>query len=238
MDIFKNNGLYILPEGYFFSSWNTDIQKYEGKKLTLAEIETHLHSEVFLNNETRLKHLLEPLLESKIFEVVYKRDFWKEMVNEIKSSPWKVWIGDEDTTKDGDEVEYVEVYSFFEYSEAENKIQQIPDRLYFHGISYPYITQEKADEMHSKIGQVTSYSLSTTSINNYMNTPLRVGKFCLDKFTKDYQVEKVIENAEITLSLGILIHSILWDMSFYGSEQSRTQFVNSLGLEEVLNDLS
>lgn len=226
---FKHEGLYILPKGYFISSWDSDKQKYVSKKLKLHEIETHLNTVVHLGKNVRLKHLLEPLLDSKIFAVIYKRDFWDDMVYEIANNPWKEWVGDNSITiKDGDDIEYVEVYSYFEYSEKENKIYQIPSRLYFHGVSYPYTTQEKAHLNYTKIGETISYSLSASPIYDYMNTPLRIGKFSLNKSTKKYTIEHLVKETEINLSLGILIHSILWDMSFYGFGEVREKFVKNI----------
>lgn len=226
---FKHEGLYILPEGYFFSSWNVDKQKYVSKHLKLHEIETHLNSVVHLGKDVRLKHLLEPLLDSKIFAIIYKRDFWEDMVHELTTQPWKEWIGDDPKAiKDGDSIEYVEVYAHLDYHEKGNKIQQTPSRLYFHGVGYPYITKEQAALTYNKIGDSTPYSLSVSSLNDYMNTPLRIGNMSIYKTTKKYTVEHLVKEANIPLSLGILIHSILWDMSFYGVGTTREAFVESL----------
>lgn len=228
MKKFKQEGLYILPEGYFISSWCVDKQKYISKKLKLNEIETHLNTVVYLGKNVRLKHLLAPLLSSKIFSIIYKRDFWDEMVYELNSHPWKEWIGDTLTKKDGDDIEYLEVYSHIEYSEKENKIYQIPSRLYFHGIAYAYTTKKKAKLTHSKVGDKISFSLSANPIYNYMNTPLRIGKYSLDKTTKEYKIAHLIKEIKMNISLGTLIYSILWDMSFYGAGESREKFVNSI----------
>lgn len=227
---FEHEGLYITSKGYFYSKWDSEQQLFVGKDLSLADIETHLNSAVYLENNLRLHHIFTPILTSSVFSVVFLRDFWAGFIKEITLNPWKDYPGDVLSLEeiDGDDIQYLEIYDYWEYVEhpdGEKEIYNLPSRFNFHGVSFPLISEELAQEYHSRVGEQIHYALSATSITEYMNTPIRIGKLGMTKtIYKDSVHEKIFEEATIPISLNTLIHSILWDMSFYGLGEERDNF--------------
>lgn len=223
---FTQEGLFITPEGYFMSRWNSELRLYESEQLVLSQIETRLNDTVSLLGDVRLKHIFEPLLGSQIMEAVFRRNGWKTLMHEIMHTHWMDYPGDVKAQEDldGEDIHYTEVYEVITYEATTNTLEMTSGRYSFHGISYPISTQAVADKMYSKIGDIIPWSLSAEPLAKYMNYPIRIGKISIYKQTDYMGNEAIIENATGYMTLNTLLHSILWDMSFYGVGETRDNF--------------
>lgn len=209
MKTFKKEGLCVTTEGYYYSKWNTEQEKYIGQKLSLKDIETHLFTNTFFEENVRLKHLLTPLMESNVFSTIFKRVRWDQFIEEINTLEWKEWIGD-DVSKSptNSDIEYLELYEYLEIDGEDNTIDNLFGMVSFHGIGYQS-TEESI-----------SYSLSATPITDYMNTPIKLGKI-----TAIMGTEKLFKDLSMNVTLGTIIFSILFDMSFFGLGEKRDNFL-------------
>lgn len=239
---FEHEGIYITPEGYFRSQWNSKKRKYEAYSLDTAEIITRLNTEVFLTDDVRLKHIFMPLMEEPLFEIIFHTDWWKDLMLEIKSKEWKPWVGDYKLKKDidGDELEYLEVYQVVEFSKKEQTFYH-SSLWSFHGIGYPFINSQNAQSSFLNVGDRQQYALEFTSMADLMNIPFKLGSVTLyDEDIEDYKNKKIVESHYNSLTLFNLIRAVVHEMSFCGAGESKEEFKDSLNTsyEEIKEDPS
>lgn len=234
--MFKCDGLHITTQGYFYARWDKDAETHVGKPLKLEEIETHLGSMLTLAPDVRLKHVFMPILNSDFFATLFKRNFWGDIREEILTVPWKEWEGDTLPAEalNSSYIEYVEVYETLEYGEQENEMQNIAGRHNFHGISYPVRTVGEEEGIFQKVGERVPYSISESSMTEYMNHPVCVGRSSFTKHTpKGY--ETIFERSKFYVTLFGFLDSILYDMSFYGGRTNREKM--RAELEAAIHDI-
>lgn len=239
---FEHEGIYITPEGYFRSQWNSKKRKYEAYSLEISEIVTRLNTEVFLTDGVRLKDIFTPLMDEPLFEIIFHTDWWKDLMSEIKSKEWKPYVGDHKLKKDidGEELEYLEVYKFLEFSKKEQRFYH-SSLWQFHGVGYPFIDATNAQASFKKVGERQYYALEFTSMADLMNTPFRIGDVSLyNDDVEDYKERKVVTNEDNSLTLYELIRAVVYEMSFCGAGESKEEFKESLNTsyEEVKEDPS
>ena len=245
MTDFDNEGIYITPEGYFLSKWNSKKRTYEATTLDTSEIILRLNTQVFLTDGVRLKHVFTPLMDEELFAIIFHTDWWKELMNEIKSKQWPDWVGDKKLKKDidGDELEYLELYKTINFS-SEKKSMEYSTMWHFHGIGYPFITQQQAQSSYRQVGERQSYAIEFHSMSELMNLPLRVGTISLyNDDVEDYKKRQVLDFENGWLTLYELIHGIVWEMSFCGAGESKEDMKEELTssveeIEEIKNDPS
>lgn len=227
---FEHDGIYISPEGYFRSKWNSKKRKYESYSLKTDEIIISLNTEVFLTDNVRLKDIFVPLMDEPIFEIIFHTDWWKDLMTEIKSKEWKPWIGDQKlkTNIDGDEIEYLEIYKVLEFSKKEQSFYH-SSIWHFHGVGYPFIDATNAQASYLKVGDSQNYALEFTSMADLMNTPFRIGNVDLyNEDEEDYKKRKIVSNSNNSLTLYELIRSVVFEMSFCGVGESLEEFKENL----------
>lgn len=234
---FENEGIYITPEGYFLSKWNSKKRTYEATALDSDEIVLRLNTQVHLLDGVRLKHVFTPLMNEELFEIIFHTDWWKELMNEIKSKEWTPWVGDTKLKKDidGDELEYLELYKTINFS-SEKKSMEYSTMWHFHGIGYPFINAQNAQSSFRQVGERQSYAIEFHSMAELMNIPLRVGSISLyNDDVEDYKKSKVLDFENGWLTLYELIHAVVWEMSFCGAGESKEEFKDNLNssVEEV-----
>lgn len=239
---FEHEGIYISPEGYFKSEWNSKKRKYESYSLKKEEIILRLNTQVFLTDNIRLKDIFNPLMDEELFGIIFHTDWWSDLMKEIKSKDWKPWIGDHKLKKDidGEELEYLELYKVVEFSQKENSFYH-SGLWHFHGIGYPFIDAETAKASYLKVGEHQQYALEFTSMSELMNTPFRIGSISLfNEDETDYKKRKIVSNDDNSLTLYELIRSIVYEMSFCGVGDSKDEFKENLtsSFEEYKEDPS
>lgn len=218
--MFTKEGLNITPNEFFYTRWNSETSSLESTTINGDEIDYYLHLPVTLHN-VRLKHVLMPLLESKILPILYKRNYWNEIVQEILTYPWKDYPLDiENYQPDGEDIEFLEVYEVLDYNTEDNCFYNTLGLISFHAVGFPFKNPKLAERNYSSVGQFLNYSISAQSITEYMNYPLRIGKMSLSKDSIE-----IIKEAEMTVTLDTLISAITWDMSFYGMGEKRAAFL-------------
>lgn len=237
MIYFENEGVYITPEGYFISKWNPKKRKYESCSIDIPEIMTHLNSSVFLTENVRLKDILTPLINAPMFEIIFHTDWWKDLMLELKTKEWKPWIGDYKLKKDidGDEIEYLEIYQVFDFSKNSQTFNY-SSLWQFHGIGYPFIDSNKAQESFKKVGERQQYALEFLSITELMNIPFKIGStIILDEDVEINKDNKIISTDDNYLTLYELIRSIVYEMSFLGVGEEKEDFTENLSssIEEI-----
>lgn len=224
-NIFTKDGLYITPRGYFLSKWSVDKQAYEGKKLHKDDIEKYLSSPVYFDNDVRVKHIFEPIWDSVVFSIVFRRNFWNEMMHELKTIPWPQWIGDtkRKSKADGSDIEYVEVYKLITF-DSNTKTLENSSHWDFHGVGYPIQTEKVANKHYSKIGNRIPFAIEFESLAKYMNFPIQIGKSSIYDESKS---SKEIFSGQGNITFYELIHAITWEMSFSGVGKQRDEFLQS-----------
>lgn len=223
---FTKEGIYITPQGYFRSRWNPNQQLYEGLPIDSNDIEKYLTFSVFLTPDVRVKHIFEPIFNSVIFSIIFRSNFWVEMMQEIKNLPHPKWIGD--TKKiikaDGSDIEYLEVYNILNFNSQEKSLDGRTSHWDFHGISYPIRTQKIAKKYYAKIGDRIPFGIEFESLANYMNFPIKIGKISMYDESKEL---KEVFSGDGNLSLFELINAITWEMSFSGVGKERDLFLQN-----------
>jgi hypothetical protein len=224
--IFTKEGIYITPQGYFRSKWNSDQQVYEGLPIDSNDIEKYLPFSVYLTQDVRVKHIFEPIWNSVIFSIIFRSNFWVEMMQELKNLPHPKWIGDtkKSINADGSDIEYLEVYNILNFNSQEKSLHGSTSHWDFHGIGYPIRTEKIAKKYYSKIGDRIPFGIEFESLAHYMNFPIKIGKISMND---EFQENKEVFSGDGNLSLFELINAITWEMSFSGVGKQRDMFLKN-----------
>jgi hypothetical protein len=235
---FTKEGVYITKGGYFKTCWNPTNKSYYATQIRVGEIESELNNIVVLEDGVRLKDIFVPILNSKVMPILFKNDYWTEMVLEAKTKKWKEWIGDVKPLQsvDGDEIDYLEVCQQLTYSKKENKFKGLMSHWDFHGIGFPFKDKSLAKEYYTNIGERMSFAVEFNSLADLMNFPVKVGQVdVVEEDRENYTNNNVITKASGEITLYTLIHSIVWELSFCGVGVERDELLSDA--VELMEDI-
>lgn len=163
------------------------------------------------------------LLElSPELQQVYQRDYATEMLAEAVKGP----LVDQGPYQD--QIEYLELYQLWSFNTA-TRTYQPQHRLDLTGVGVEL--KEPLPDHGLEAGGRIRWGVSTAGLRKLLNTPIRLNQeviVCEDDLdAKDYGRELSRVNVE-GVSLGQVIHGLLWELSFYGSPVEQEEFTESL----------
>ena len=185
----------------------------------------HLFELITIHTETTLADIFRLMEASPLLQKLYRRDFAEELCAEARKGVVEP-PARERATHEG--IEFLELYQQWDLDTSTNEYSGM-QRLHLHGIGH-----ELADdlpEVHRKKGERIEWSVSLSPLRELLALPVRVNTEVRvteeDATAKAYMNEiRRVRNADVTL--GQVIHGLLWELSFHGGPQEQREVSEDL----------
>lgn len=182
-----------------------------------------LFEDVELDEDVTLADIFGLLEASPLLLAVYRRDFAQELLVEAQKRPLKP-----KKCKESERLEFLELYSHWHQDTSNDSISG-NNRLLFHSVGP--VLKKASREYGVKAGERVKFSLSFAPIRELLPLPVRINlqtpvyESDPDAFLCDKELH-VIRQEGVTL--GQVIYSILWELSFHGAPAQSAKFAESL----------
>lgn len=228
---YTKDGLYLQKKGNLVEvKWRYNEAKKQGKyvaKDVTKEAFAKLFMPITIEKGVVLGDILEIVSNSKTIQAVFSQYFSKELVDEYKKAATSKSDKNRKKQKKWEEIEYLELYQHWLLDSYKNKIEGLSS-LCLHGIGVKLKKDILQDGyvLHKK-GERINWSVSFQDPYELANLPLKICeevKVFENDFRKKYRHKygNVIHRFKFsTPTLGQVIKSIFYDLSFYGTGKTR-----------------
>ncbi len=218
--------------------WEYDESHAEGAYVdddVTEQASRHLFSTVALASEVTLRDILLLLDIDSLLQEVFAHDWAKELLAEMMggNTPSAPSI-----EYDPEGIEYLELYQVWNQDSFSGKLQPI-HRLDFHGVGFVLREDVVRDGcIDYRAGERIKWSLSFTSPLKILYLPVRLNP---EVILLEGNMDSVNYGKEIGrmrnpgVTLGQVIHGVLWELSFHGSPASRDE--ESTQLKSLADDI-
>ena len=193
-----------------------------GSRLKEVDVTGRAHELLFelitVHAETTLADIFRLMEASPLLQKFYRRDFAEELCAEARKGTAEP-PSRERAPHEG--IEFLELYQDWGLDTSTNEYSGM-QRLHLHGISHELA--EDLPEERRKKGERIEWSVSLTPLRELLPLPVRVKDEVRiteeDATAKAYMSEiRRVRNADVTL--GKVIHGLLWELSFHGGPQEQ-----------------
>ena len=162
----------------------------------------------------------------------YRRDFADELCAEARKGavelpfPERAWY---------EGIEFLELYQQWGLDTSTNEYSGT-QRLHLHGIGHE-LAQDLPEERKKK-GERIEWSVSLTPLRELLSLPVRVStevRITEDDATAKAYMREIGRGRNADVTLGQVIHGLLWELSFHGGPQE--QRAVSEGLERRVTEI-
>ncbi len=208
----------------------------EGGRLIDEDVTAGAHEWLFtpvaLDLDVTLGDVFQLLEACPILTLVYAREFAVELCEEARMGAADPKPRDP-TSPEG--IEYLELYQQWSL-DTSTSVYSATQRLQLHGVGFEL--KADAPDHRRKKGERIRWSVSLTPLRDLLALPLRVNdELCILEDDIDAKAfgNAVIHGRQAHVTLGQVIHGLLWELSFHGSPQARADVRSALGeqLEEI-----
>lgn len=186
----------------------------------------HLFSVVQLDPALTLRDIFGLLAASPILVEVYRRSFANELLTHVQSAP-AVAPAPEYAP---DAIEYLELYHNWQFNTGTNELQPL-GVMGLHGIGFELREDFEFGSSVERKGTRIQWSVSLTDVRELLSLPLRIcSKVTVSEDDIDAKLygQTVKEFSYPSVTLGELLHGVLWGLSFYGAPAEQAEVVASL----------
>jgi|CXWL01.1.fsa_nt_gi hypothetical protein len=178
---------------------------------------------VTVHPETTLADIFSLLEASPLLQRIYRRDLVEELCAEARNGPEELLA---DATYEG--IEFLELYQQWGLDTSTNEYSGA-QHLQLHGIGRE-LAEDRPQEGKKK-GERIEWSVGLTPLRKLLSLPVRVNAEVRvteeDPAAKAHLSEiKRVRNADV--SLGQVIDSLLWELSFHGGPQEQREVLEGL----------
>lgn len=218
--------------------WKYDESRAEGAYVdedVTEHASRHLFSIVALTPEITLRDILLLLDIDPLLQEVFAPDWAKELLAEMMDGNVPLTPSIE---YDPEGIEYLELYQAWNQDSYSGELQPI-HRLDFHGVGFEL--QEdvvRGGRIVYRAGGRITWSVSFTSPLEMLHLPVRLNP---EVVLYEDNVDSVNYSKEIGrmrnpgATLGQVIYSVLWELSFHGSPESRSE--ESIQLKNLADEV-
>lgn len=178
-----------------------------------AQAHSHLFETVELDAGVTLADVFGLLSADAVLLQVYRRDFAVELVQEAAKGA----IAPADDEPEADRIEHLRLYQTWERDSSDGSYQAMT-HLQLDGVG-PVLSADAPDS-HHKAGERIAFSVSLTPVRKLLHLPLRVDADVpvIEADTAAKRFGQVVERArQPHVTLGQVLHGVLWDLSFHGA---------------------
>jgi hypothetical protein len=206
--------------------WEYDESHAEGAYVeddVTEHASRHLFSTVALTPEVTLRDILLLLDIAPLLQEVFAPDWAKELLAEMMDGNVPLTPSIE---YDPAGIEYLELYQVWNQDSFSGELQPI-HRLTFQGIGFELREDVvRGGHIVYRAGERITWSVSFTSPLEMLHLPVRLNPEVIlyedNRDSVNYSKEiGRMRNPGVTL--GQVIHSVLWELSFHGSPESRSE---------------
>ena len=185
----------------------------------------HLFELVTVHAETTLADIFRLMEASPLLQKFYRRDFAEELCAEARKGAAEP-PARERAAHEG--IEFLELYQEWGLDTSTNEYSGM-QRLHLHGIGHELA--EDLPEERRKKGERIEWSVSLTPLRELLSLPVRVKDEVRiteeDATAKAYMSEiRRARCADVTL--GQVIHGLVWELSFHGGPQEQLEVSEDL----------
>ena len=200
-----------------------------GSRLKEVDVTGRAHELLFklitVHAETTLYDIFRLMEASPLLQKFYRRDFAEELCAEARKGAVEP-PARERASYEG--IEFLELYQQWGLDTSTNEYSGV-QRLHLHGIGHELA--EDLPEERRKKGERIEWSVSLTPLRELLALPVRVNAEVRiteeDATAKAYMNEiRRARNADVTL--GQVIHGLLWELSFHGGPQEQREVSEDL----------
>jgi len=200
----------------------------DGPRLREQDVTGRAHEFLFdlitLDAGTTLSDLFRLLDASPLLQPVFRRDFAAELCAEARKGP----LAKAAPPSPHEGIEYLELYQQWSLDTATNVYSPM-QRLDLHGVGYELT--EDVPEHGRKRGERIQWAVSLTPLRELLHLPLRVDPEVQvtedDLDAKAYGTE-IARARHPDVTLGQVIHGVLWELSFHGGPQEQADAADEL----------
>lgn len=218
------HNLTLQPGAELNGTFEDENGKPVSRDVSTRAIE-FLFEPVTLSPGVTLADIFTLLARNPLLVQVYRRDFVEELLAHALKGPLKT---DNPYSKDG--MEYLELYQIVEL-DTDTKVLSGNDRLSFHGIGFEMqedtdmggYTQPKGSRIH--------WGISLTDVREMLHLPIRVNlavMVCEGDLDAKRWGEKLDTIHRESVTLGQVLHGVLWELSFHGGPSDQTEVLEDL----------
>jgi len=214
----SKNGL-ILERKF----WDYDEEKETGQwiytDVTDQTIEFLFH-EITLDENIKLSDVFDLIEKNPLMKTIYRQDYVNELCDEVK----KGFL--EKVEPKTQQIEYLELYQQWSFN-SESKEYQSVGSYNFHGVGfiqpvdlYDGVTENYAGWLQCKKGDRIKWSIAMSPVREMLNLPVRFSPeviVCEDDFDSKKYLQEISSGISSTITFGLFIKSILWELSWHGS---------------------
>lgn len=201
-----------------------------GSRLKEVDVTDRAHEHLFefvtVNAETTLADIFRLMEASPLLQKFYRREFAGELCMEARKGAAEPSAHERAAHDEG--IEFLELFQEWGLDTSTNDYSGM-QRLQLHGIGYELV--EDLPEERRKKGERIEWSISLTPLRELLSLPVRVKAEVRiteeDAAAKAYMSEiRRARCADVTL--GQVIHGLLWELSFHGGPQQQLKVSEDL----------
>lgn len=185
----------------------------------------YLFEDVTLEGVVTLQDIFGLLAADPVLVDIYRREAAAELLAHAQKGALQ-----SAATYHPDSLEYLELYQGIEFDTDSRVVEQL-SRLDFHGMGFELQEDYPQDGFVQPKGSRIQWSISLTDVRNLLHLPVRVRTevpvYEGDLAAKAYGKE-IFSFKREGITLGQLLHGILWELSFYGVPEDQAEFAEEL----------
>lgn len=197
----------------------------------------YLFDEVELDPSTCLQDVFELLVADPVLVQIYQRESAAELLAHAQRGHGPTHVA----SPGPGAIEYLELYQVIEFDTDSKTVAQLND-VSFHGIGYELAEDLEEDGFTRPKGSRIQWGIGLTDLHELLPMPLRVKQgvvVCEGDLAARRYGHEVFSFNRTRLTLGQVLHGVLWELSFYGTPETQDEFVSELGqrLDDVKEQL-
>jgi hypothetical protein len=218
--------------------WEYDESRAEGAYVeedVTEHASRHLFSTVALTAEVALRDILLLLDIDPLLQEVFAPDQAKELLADMMDGNVPLTPS---IRYDPQGIEYLELYQAWNQDSFTGELQPI-HRLAFHGIGFELREDVvRGGRIEYRAGERIKWSVSFTSPLEMLHLPVRFNPeviICEDNRDSVNYGKEIGRMRNPGVTLGQVIHGVLWELSFHGSPASRSE--ESVKLNNLVDEV-
>lgn len=209
-----------------YRDWEYDESRDEGAYVDLdvtKDASRYLFDNVAIDLGVTLRDIFLLLDIDPLLQDIFARDWAKELLAEMMSGNAAAAPS---IKYDPEGIEYLELYQIWSQDSFSEELQPI-HRLDFHGVGFVLREDVVRDgRVDYRAGERIKWGVSFTSPMEMLHLPVRLNPeviLCEDNVDSVNHGKEICRMLNPGVTLGQVIHSMLWELSFHGAPESRDE---------------
>jgi hypothetical protein len=210
--------------------WETEGKHEDGRWRELDvtnRAHEHLFEVVVVHASVTVGDVFRLLDASPLLQQIFRRDFAEELCAEAREGPVAMAKTEQGSSVD-ERIEFIELYQQWSF-DSSTKVYGPTQHLQLHGVGF--VLEADSEEHHRKRGERVQWSVSLTPVRELLALPLRVNadvQITEDDINAKAYANEIAQVRHPDVTLGQIIHGLLWELSFHGAPESQLEVAQEL----------